>query len=103
MVSCVTLDENTIQTSSLEPCHEDSDRAYTIQLQESEAGCGLSYLANASHISLHDVKTVISVYLDHPKENKSYILSQSPFDLVIVFFVTAAAYLAGVISIHGTI
>ena len=98
-MSCVTLDENTVQTGSLESCHEHSD----IQLQQYGIGCSLSYLANASHVSLHDVKTVISVYLDHPKENKSYILSQSPFDLVIVFFVTAAAYLAGVISIHGTI
>jgi len=51
MMSCVTLDVNTIQTGSLEPCHEDSN----IQLQQSGTEFGLSHPANAGHVSLHDV------------------------------------------------
>jgi len=45
MMSCVTLDENTIQTGSLQLCHEHSDVQY-----KSGTGCGLSYPANAGHV-----------------------------------------------------
>jgi len=48
MIGCVTLDENTDQTGSLQPRREHND----VQLQQSRTGRGLPYQAIAGHISL---------------------------------------------------